>query len=186
MIALVDGLPKTMTLKDFLNEFIAFREEVVTRRALFNKAKASKRLHLVEGYLIGIDNLDGVLAIVKNSKSNESALTELQNSFTLSQEQAEGLLSMTLRRFTSFEKEKLISEKEDLQQQCVFCERFVNKDKTLPFTTASSIYLFVMTTSIAGSLTLRRYLVARKRYMRLFCEREWKSLKSMVQKGKLK
>lgn len=123
MIALVDGLPKTLNLKDFLNEFISFREEVVTRRALFNKAKASKRLHLVEGYLIGIDNLDGVLAIVKNSKSNESALMELQNNFALSQEQAEGLLGMTLRRFTSFEKEKLISEKEDLQLQCVVYKR---------------------------------------------------------------
>eukprot|EP00890_Picochlorum_soloecismus_P003651 jgi/Picsp_1/4287/NSC_01796-R1_dna a subunit len=119
MIALVDGLPKTLNLKDFLKEFITFREEVVTRRALFNKAKASKRLHLVEGYLIGIDNLDGVLAIVKGSKSNDSALMELQNSFSLSQEQAEGLLGMTLRRFTSFEKEKLISEKEDLQQQII-------------------------------------------------------------------
>lgn len=119
MIALVDGLPKTLTLKDFLKEFLKFREEVIEKRSLFEKTKASKRLHLVEGYLIGMKNLDDVLYIIKNSKTGNLAMGELQSRFALTEEQAEGLLGMTLRRFTSFEKEKLLGEKEDLERQCV-------------------------------------------------------------------
>lgn len=117
MIALVDGLPKTLTLKDFLQEFLDFREQVVERRSLFEKQKASKRLHLVEGFLIGIDNLDNVLEVIKTSKTINSAKDDLQAKFNLSSEQAEGLLGMTLRRFTSFEKEKLIKEKEELEER---------------------------------------------------------------------
>ena len=117
MIALVDGLPRTLTLKDFLKEFLKFREDVIQKRATYQRDKAAKRLHLVEGYLTGIDNLEAVLEIIKTSESSASANEELQSKFRLSSEQAEGLLGMTLRRFTSFEKDKLISEKADLEKE---------------------------------------------------------------------
>jgi DNA gyrase subunit A len=117
MIALVDGLPKTLTLKDFLKEFLSFREKVIQKRSMFEKEKASKRLHLVEGFLIGIGNLDSVLEIIKTSKSIALAKEDLQSKFNLSSEQAEGLLGMTLRRFTSFENDKLVKEKEELEQK---------------------------------------------------------------------
>ena len=117
MIALVDGLPKTLTLKDFLKEFLSFREEVIQKRSMFEKEKASKRLHLVEGFLIGIGNLDSVLEIIKTSKSIALAKEDLQSKFNLSSDQAEGLLGMTLRRFTSFENDKLVKEKEELEQK---------------------------------------------------------------------
>jgi len=130
MIALVDGLPKTLTLKDFLQEFLGFREQVVERRSLFEKEKASRRLHLVEGFLIGIDNLDNVLEVIKTSKTINSAKDDLQEKFNLSSEQAEGLLGMTLRRFTSFEKEKLIKEKEELEGRiCEITDLLSRKDR---------------------------------------------------------
>ena len=126
MIALVNGLPKNLTLKDFLREFLIFREEVIEKRSLFEKEKAAKRLHLLEGYLIGIENLEPVMEIIKKSKSINVAKVELKTLFSLSSEQAEGLLGMTLRRFTSFEKEKIIREKQELEQKIAELEELLS------------------------------------------------------------
>jgi DNA gyrase subunit A len=110
MIALVDGLPRTLTLKDFLKEFLSFREEVIEKRSLFEREKAAKRLHLVEGFLVGIEHLDDVVQIIKDGVDLAKVRSTLEDRFNLSAEQVEGLLGMTLRRLTSVEKGKLLEE----------------------------------------------------------------------------
>ena len=127
MIALVDGLPKTLTLKDFLREFLKFREEVVEKRSTFEKDKAAKRLHLVEGFLIGIDHLDEVVHIIKDGADLAMVRSTLQDKFALSAEQVEGLLGMTLRRLTSVEKGKLIEEQTSLTKRIAEIDELLSR-----------------------------------------------------------
>jgi DNA gyrase subunit A len=128
MIALVNGLPKTLTLKEFLKEFLTFREEVIQKRCLFEKEKASRRLHLVEGFLIGIDNLDEVVRIIKDDSSDLGQVRDtLRGRYKLSPEQVEGLLGMTLRRLTSFEKDKLAEEKMVLVKRIVEIDELLSR-----------------------------------------------------------
>jgi DNA gyrase subunit A len=128
MIALVNGLPKTLTLKDFLKEFLSFREEVIEKRSLFEKEKASKRLHLVEGFLVGIQHLDDLVRIIKDDSSDLSQVRDtLMDRFQLSAEQVEGLLGMTLRRLTSFEKDKLVEEKATLTKRIAEIDELLSR-----------------------------------------------------------
>ena len=127
MIALVDGIPKTLLLKDFLKEFLKFREEVVEKRSLFEKDKAAKRLHLVEGFLIGIDHLDDVVRIIKDGADLGKVRSTLQDKFALSAEQVEGLLGMTLRRLTSVEKDKLVEEQGVLKKRIAEIDELLSR-----------------------------------------------------------
>ncbi len=115
MIGLVDGLPQTLTLKDFLKTFLDFRCEVVEKRAKYDLEKAKKRLHLVDGFLMAMTNLDKVVSIIRGADDSESAMTELQGTFGLSKEQSEGVMSLTLRRLTSLENKKLEEEQATLK-----------------------------------------------------------------------
>jgi DNA gyrase subunit A len=115
MVALVDGLPRTLNLKEFLSEFLAFRCQVVERRAAFELAKAAKRLHLVDGLLAAMQDLTKVVALIRAAPDAAEASASLQAAFALSKEQAEGVLAMTLRRLTSLEKGKLDEEQQTLQ-----------------------------------------------------------------------
>lgn len=115
MIGLVDGLPKTLSLKDFLSIFLEFRCQVVQRRAEHELAKASKRLHLVDGFLLAMQNLDGVVKTVREAIDGEHAFQELQTVFGLTKEQSEGVLGLTLRRLTSLEGQKLSEEQSSLR-----------------------------------------------------------------------
>ena len=127
MIALVDGIPKTLLLKDFLKEFLKFREEVVEKRSLFEKDKAAKRLHLVEGFLVGIDHLDDVVRIIKDGADLGKVRSTLQDKFALSAEQVEGLLGMTLRRLTSVEKDKLVEEQGVLKKRIAEIDELLSR-----------------------------------------------------------
>ena len=127
MIALVDGIPRTLLLKDFLKEFLKFREEVVEKRSLFEKDKAAKRLHLVEGFLVGIDHLDDVVRIIKDGADLGKVRSTLQDKFALSAEQVEGLLGMTLRRLTSVEKDKLVEEQGVLKKRIAEIDELLSR-----------------------------------------------------------
>lgn len=115
MIGLVDGLPKTLTLKDFLQTFLEFRCGVVENRAKFDLEKARKRLHLVDGFVLAMTNLDKVVSIIRGADDSESAMTQLQGTFGLTKEQAEGVMGLTLRRLTSLENKKLEEEQATLR-----------------------------------------------------------------------
>ena len=114
MLALVDGVPKVLNLHQVLNHFIDFRVDVVTRRTRYELAQAEKRAHILEGLKIAIENIDEVVRIIKKSANVDAAKESLKKKFKLSEEQAQAILDMTLKRLTSLETKKIEEEYEEL------------------------------------------------------------------------
>eukprot|EP00803_Ostreobium_quekettii_P010982 evm.model.scf_3691.1 EVM.evm.TU.scf_3691.1 scf_3691:6043-11733(+) len=114
MVALVNGAPKELNLKELLVHFVEFRSGVVERRARYHLEQSRDRLHLVVGFLAAMNDLDRVIKTIRASKDNADARKNLASAHNFSQAQAEGILGMSLRRLTSMEAEKLTSEERDL------------------------------------------------------------------------
>jgi DNA gyrase subunit A len=114
MLALVDGVPKVLGLKEVLQKFIDFRVDVVTKRTKYELAEAEKRAHILEGLKIAIANIDEVVRIIKKSPSVDEARAALMKKFKLSEIQAQAILDMTLKRLTSLETKKIDEEYEEL------------------------------------------------------------------------
>ncbi|WP_051217732.1 DNA gyrase/topoisomerase IV subunit A [Nocardioides insulae] len=115
-VALVDGQPRTLGLKELLEVFLAHRYEVVRRRTQFRRDKAADRLHLVEGLLLAILDIDEVIQLIRSSDNAPEAKQRLQSVFDLSEVQAEYILDMALRRLTRFSKIELEKEQTELQR----------------------------------------------------------------------
>ncbi len=109
-LAIIDGRPKVMTLKDLLSNFIKFRKEVVTRRTIFELKKARARAHILEGLKIAVENIDAVIKLIRASSNPKEAKTGLQTEFSLSEIQAQAILDMKLQRLTALERDKIIAE----------------------------------------------------------------------------
>ncbi|MDZ7346998.1 MAG: DNA gyrase subunit A [candidate division KSB1 bacterium] len=116
LLALVDGQPKVLSMKDMLTEFIRFRHDVVLRRSRFELDKAERRAHILEGYIIALDNIDEVIAIIKKSKTVDTARTNLMKRFKLSEIQAQAILDMRLQRLTGLERQKIEQEYREIIQ----------------------------------------------------------------------
>ena len=110
MLALVDGQPKIMTLREMLQHFIDHRHTVIVRRSQYDLARALEREHILEGLKIAVDNIDEVIKVIRGSKDTETASNQLQERFELSQRQARAILDMRLARLTGLEIEKLEAE----------------------------------------------------------------------------
>jgi DNA gyrase subunit A len=110
MIALVDGRPQTLQLRDLVRHFIDHRNVVVVRRTKYDLDEAEKRAHILEGYIIALDNIDEVIALIKKSKDVESAKQGLMKKFKLSEIQAKAILDMRLQRLTGLERKKVEDE----------------------------------------------------------------------------
>lgn len=110
MLALVDNEPKILSLKDILNYYLIHQKEVVKRRTKYDLDKAEQRKHILEGYKIALDNIDGVIKIIKNSKSTDIARDLLIEKFCLTETQSNSILEMRLRRLTALEREKIDEE----------------------------------------------------------------------------
>jgi DNA gyrase subunit A len=110
MLALVDGRPKILTLKEMLRHFIDHRNEVVVRRSRFELDEAEKRAHILEGYIIALDNIDAIIRLIKSSKDADTARTGLMKKFKLSEIQAKAILDMRLQRLTGLERKKIEDE----------------------------------------------------------------------------
>lgn len=115
-IALVNGRPMLMNLKDMIHEFVEHRHDVVIRRTKFELAEAEKRAHILEGYLIALDHLDEVIKLIRNSETPEDARVGLMEKFGLSDLQARAILDMTLRRLTGLERDKIKEEYAELMK----------------------------------------------------------------------
>ena len=115
MLAIVNNRPMTLGLKDILTKYISHRRDVTMRRCQFDLRKALARLHLLEGYLIALDNIDEVIRIVRSSKDGNEARPRLMEAFGLSEIQAQAILDMRLQRLTGLEKDKILSEQSDLE-----------------------------------------------------------------------
>ncbi|KAF9612208.1 hypothetical protein IFM89_038630 [Coptis chinensis] len=117
MVGILNGQPKLMGLKELLTAFLDFRCSVIERRAKHKLSQAQERKHIVEGIIVGLGNVDGVIRIVRESSSNAVASEALRNMYGLSERQAEALLDITLRKLTFLESKKFVDEGEALSEQ---------------------------------------------------------------------
>ena len=113
-IALVNGRPKVLNLKELIKYFVEFRLEVVTRRTQFELRKAEERLHILEGYIIALDHLDEVIKLIRNSKNPEEAKEGLVSNFGMTEIQAKAVLALTLQRLTGLEIDKIRAEHKEI------------------------------------------------------------------------
>ena len=114
MLALVDGEPKVLNLREMLSHYLTFQEEVVTRRTQYDLDRAKERLHILEGLIIALDNIDEVVEIIKKSPSSPIAKERLCERFGLSEKQAQAILDMRLARLTGLERDKIMDEHGEL------------------------------------------------------------------------
>ena len=115
-IALVDGTPKLMTLKDMLDVYLEFQIEIISRRSKFRLDKALARVHIIDGLLLASEDIDNVIEVIKNSKTGEEAANRLKEKYSLSDEQVEAILSMTLRKLAGIERINLETERACLEK----------------------------------------------------------------------
>ncbi len=115
-VALVKGRPQTLNLKDLIHYYVEHRHEVVMRRTQYELEEAEKRAHILEGYLIALDNLDEVIELIRNSRDPEIAKNGLMERFELSEIQAKAILEMRLQRLTGLERDKIIKEYEEIKE----------------------------------------------------------------------
>ena len=122
ILALVDGQPRVLSLKEALQYFIDFRREVVTRRSRFELKKARSRAHILEGLKIALDNIDKVIATIRKSRTTENARQNLMSEFSLSQIQADAILEMPLRRLATMERNKVLEEYTEVLKNISYLE----------------------------------------------------------------
>ena len=121
-VALVNGRPRTLNLKDLIKYFVRHRHEVILRRTKFDLDKAQKRAHILEGLLKALDVIDQIINIIRSSKNVEDAKAELMQQFAFTEVQATAIVEMRLRQLTGLEREKLQSEYDELMKFIKYCE----------------------------------------------------------------
>jgi len=128
-LAIVQGQPKVLNLKELLEHFIEFRKEVVTRRTLFELNRAQKRAHILEGLKTALDNLDAVIALIRKSASPTEAKEQLMGRFGLSDAQAQAILDMRLQRLTALERDKILEEYAELLKEIERLKRILASEQ---------------------------------------------------------
>ena len=128
-IALVDGRPRTLSLKDLLAEFLAYRRKVVVRRTKHLLGKALERLHLLEGFLIALDRLDEVIKLIRASADRADAIRNLMKQIALSERQAEAIVDMRLHRLTALEREKIQEEHRQVSAEVAYYRKVLGDPK---------------------------------------------------------
>jgi len=131
MLALVDGQPKVLSLKEAIQHFIDFRFVVITRRSRFELKQARERAHILEGLKIALDHIDRVIAIIRQSESVDKARTGLMTEFNLSQIQAQAILDMQLRRLAHLERQKILDELAEVQKTIAYLESLLADSKKI-------------------------------------------------------
>src|SRR6058998_1909824 len=116
-VALVDGVPRTLALRDLLGHYLDFQREVVTRRSKYELRKAEARAHVLQGYLIALDNLDAVIALIRGAADADAAREGLMKEFELSEIQAQAILDLRLRALTALERKRVEDEHKDLVER---------------------------------------------------------------------
>jgi DNA gyrase subunit A len=116
-VALVGGVPRTLSLLELVRHYLDYQREIVTRRSKYELRQAEKRAHILQGYLIALDNLDAVIALIRGSDDTDSARTGLMETFGLSEEQAQAILDLRLARLTGLARKEIEDEYADLQER---------------------------------------------------------------------
>lgn len=131
MLCLVDGEPRVLNLREMLHYYLRFQEQVVTRRTQYDLDRALERLHILEGLLIALDNIDEVVNLIRHSPSVPAAKTALCERFALSEKQAQAILDMRLARLTGLEREKIIEERDQLKKIIEYYESVLADESKL-------------------------------------------------------
>ena len=130
-LTIVNNEPKYLNLREMIGHFVAFRKEVVTRRSAFELNKAEERLHILEGLKIALDNIDRVVAIIRQSKNTEEARNALMETFQLSEKQSQSILDMRLARLTNLERAKILDELTALQVEIKRLKEILQDERLL-------------------------------------------------------
>ena len=131
LLAIVQNQPRTLTLKQMLEEFLAYRREVVTRRSLFLLKKAEARAHILEGFRIALANLDAVIQLIRKSRDPKEAREGLVKKFALSEIQAQAILDMRLQRLTGLEREKILEELKEVLKEIARLKKILGEETEL-------------------------------------------------------
>lgn len=123
MLALVDGVPRVLSLKEMLHYYIAHQEDVIVRRTRYELEKAEERAHILEGYIVALDNIDEVIHIIRSSETDKEAAQRLTERFGLSKKQTDAILEMRLRRLTGLERTKIENELQELRERIAYYQR---------------------------------------------------------------
>lgn len=130
-LALVDGVPKVLNLKELIKYYIDHQKDVVTRRTKFDLDKAQKRKHIVEGLIIAIDNIDEIIKIIRSSYDNDQIKKIFNEKFGLTDQQSQAILDMQLKRLSGLEIEKLQQEDKELEEKIAYLSSILEDDKKL-------------------------------------------------------
>ncbi len=131
LLAIVQNRPRTMNLKELLEEFLAFRKEVVTRRTLFLLRKAEAREHILEGLKIALDHIDAIIRLIRASKDPKEAKEGLMTRFRLSEIQAQAILDMRLQRLTGLERDKILQELKEVREEIARLRKILAEESEL-------------------------------------------------------
>ena len=131
MLALVNGTPRVLSLKEILFYYIEHQKDVVTRRTRYELAKAEEREHILEGYIIALDNIDEVIHIIRSSETDKEAATRLTERFGLSEKQTNAILEMRLRRLTGLERTKIEEELAELREKIAYYKQILADENLL-------------------------------------------------------
>lgn len=128
MLALVNGRPMTLPLKECLRHFLDFRREVIIRRTIYDLRQARARAHILEGFEVALDNLDAIIALIRGSETTAEARAQLMESFELSELQAQAILDMRLRALTSMERQRVLDELTEIRTKVADFEDLLGND----------------------------------------------------------
>ncbi len=131
MLALIDNKPRIFPLRGLIREFLAFREEVIYRRSLFDIKKAQAREHILMGFIIALQSIDEVIALIKSSQNYDEAITKLHANYTLSFEQGKAILEMRLQRLTALEQDKIHAELTDIKNEIARLNAIIENAESL-------------------------------------------------------
>ncbi len=128
LLALVDGTPKVMSIKEMLTVFISFRQEIVVKRTQYDLGKAKDRAHILEGLKIALENIDKIIELIKSSDDPQSAKEGLMNNFSLSEKQSQAILDMRLQKLTGLETSKIVAEYKDTLELIAELENILSNE----------------------------------------------------------
>ncbi|RTL07103.1 DNA gyrase subunit A [Candidatus Dependentiae bacterium] len=131
MLGLLDNKPLVFSLRELLQEFLQFRKEIISARTLFDLQKAKEREHILEGFIIGLQNIDEVVALIKKANNADEACVQLNKRFLLSALQAKAILEMRLQRLTAMETEKIHAEMADIKERILFYKSILENEPVL-------------------------------------------------------
>ncbi|MBW2385332.1 MAG: DNA gyrase subunit A [Deltaproteobacteria bacterium] len=131
LLALVGGRPQTLSIREALLHFVEFRKEVVIRRAIYDLAQAEARAHILEGFMVALDHLDEIIALIRQSANATEARDQLMTRFELSERQAQAILEMRLRSLTAMERQKVVDELEELRAKIADLKDLLESDERI-------------------------------------------------------